>query len=43
MKLDYLKKTVLGKLVKITTDFNVRGDGEKEIKTVVGTVVSINK
>ena len=43
MKLDYLKKTVLGKLVKITADFNFRGDGEKEIKTVVGTVVSINK
>ena len=43
MKLDYLKKTVLGKLVKITADFNFRGDGEKEIKTVVGTVVGINK
>ena len=43
MKLDYLKKAVLGKLVKITTDFNFRGDGEKEIKTVVGTVVGINK
>ena len=43
MKLDYLKKAVLGKLVKITADFNFRGDGEKEIKTVVGTVVGINK
>ena len=43
MKLDYLKKTVLGKLVKITADFNFRGDGEQEIKTVVGTVVGINK
>ena len=43
MKLDYLKKAVLGKMVKITADFNFRGDGEKEIKTVVGTVVSINK
>ena len=43
MKLDYLKKAVLGKMVKITADFNFRGDGEKEIKTVVGTVVGINK
>lgn len=43
MKLDYLKKTVLGKLVKITADFNYRGFGEKEIKTVVGTVVDVNK
>ena len=43
MKLDSLKETVLGKLVKITADFNFRGVGEKEIKTVVGTVVDINK
>ena len=43
MKLDSLKETVLGKLVKITADFNYRGFGEKEIKTVVGTVVDINK
>ena len=43
MKLDCLKKAVLGKLVKITADFNFRGVGEKEIKTVVGTVVDINK
>ena len=43
MKLDCLKKAVLGKLVKITADFNYRGFGEKEIKTVVGTVVGINK
>ena len=43
MKLDYLKKAVLGKLVKITADFNFRAYGEKEIKTVVGTVVGINK
>ena len=43
MKLDSLKKAVLGKLVKITADFNYRGFGEKEIKTVVGTVVGINK
>ena len=43
MKLDYLKKTVLGKLVKITADFNFRGFGKKEINTVVGTVVAITK
>ena len=43
MKLDSLKEAVLGKLVKITADFNFRGVGEKEIKTVVGTVVDINK
>ena len=43
MKLDSLKEAVLGKLVKITADFNFRGGGEKEIKTVVGTVVDINK
>ena len=43
MKLDCFKKAVLGKLVKITADFNYRGFGEKEIKTVVGTVVGINK
>ena len=43
MKLDSLKETVLGKLVKITADFNYRGFGEKEIKTVVCTVVGINK
>ena len=43
MELDYLKKTFLGKLVKITADFNFRGFGKKEINTVVGTVVNINK
>ena len=43
MKLDCLKKAILGKLVKITADFNYRGFGEKEIKTVVGTVVAVNK
>ena len=43
MKLDSLKEALLGKLVKITADFNYRGFGEKEIKTVVGTVVDINK
>ena len=43
MKLDSLKETVLGKLVKITADFNYRGFGEKEIKTVVGSVVHIDK
>lgn len=43
MKIDCLKKAVLGKMVKITADFNYRGFGEKEIKTVVGTVVDINK
>ena len=43
MKLDYLKKAVLGKMVKITADFNFRGFGKKEINTVVGTVVNINK
>ena len=43
MKLDSLKEAVLGKMVKITADFNYRGDGEKEIKTVVATVVGINK
>ena len=43
MKLDSLKEAVLGKLVKITADFNYRGFGEKEIKTVVCTVVGINK
>ena len=43
MKLDSLKEAGLGKLVKITADFNYRGFGEKEIKTVVGTVVDINK
>ena len=43
MKLDSLKEAVLGKMVKITADFNYRGFGEKEIKTVVGTVVNINK
>lgn len=43
MKLDSLKESVLGKMVKITTDFNFRGVGRKEIKTVVGTVVDINK
>ena len=43
MKLDCLKKAILGKLVKITADFNFRGFGEKEIRTVVGTVVAVNK
>lgn len=43
MKLDSLKEALLGKLVKITADFNYRGFGEKEIKTVVGTVVAVNK
>ena len=43
MNLDCLKKAVLGKLVKITADFNFRGVGRKEINTFVGTVVSINK
>ena len=43
MKLDSLKEAVLGKMVKITADFNFRGVGRKEIKTVVGTVVDINK
>ena len=43
MNLNGLKKAVLGKMVKITADFNFRGVGEKEIKTVVGTVVDINK
>ena len=43
MKLDSLKEAVLGKMVKITADFNFRGFGEKEINTVVGTVVAINK
>ena len=43
LKLDSLKETVLGKMVKITADFNFRGVGRKEIKTVVGTVVDINK
>ena len=43
MKLDNLKEAVLGKMVKITADFNYRGFGEKEIKTVIGTVVNINK
>ena len=43
MKLDSLKEAVLGKLVKITADFNYRGFGEKEIKTVVGSVVHIDK
>lgn len=43
MKLDSLKESVLGKMVKITADFNFRGVGIKEIKTVVGTVVDINK
>ena len=43
MELDYLKKTFLGKLVKITADFNFRGFGKKEINTVVGTVVAIAK
>lgn len=43
MKLDNLKEAVLGKMVKITADFNFRGFGKKEINTVVGTVVAINK
>ena len=43
MKLDDLKNAVLGKMVKITADFNFRGFGEKEINTVVGTVVNITK
>ena len=43
MKLDSLKEAVLGKMVKITADFNFRGVGRKEINTVVGTVVAINK
>ena len=43
MKLDCLKKVILGKMVKITADFNFRGFGEKEIKTVVGTVVAVNE
>ena len=43
MKLDSLKESVLGKMVKITADFNFRGVGRKEINTVVGTVVDINK
>ena len=43
MKLGSLKEAVLGKMVKITADFNFRGFGEKEINTVVGTVVNINK
>ena len=43
MKLGSLKEAVLGKMVKITADFNFRGFGEKEIKTVVCTVVGINK
>ena len=43
MKLDTLKEAVLGKMVKITADFNFRGVGRKEINTVVGTVVDINK
>ena len=43
MKLDSLKEAVLGKMVKITADFNFRGFGRKEINTVVGTVVAINK
>ena len=43
MKLDSLKEAVLGKLVKITADFNFRGVGRKELNTVVGTVVDINK
>ena len=43
MKLDTLKEAVLGKMVKITADFNFRGVGKKEINTVVGTVVDINK
>ena len=43
MNLDCLKKAVLGKMVKITADFNFRGFGKEEINTVVGTVVDINK
>lgn len=43
MKLNSLKEAVLGKMVKITADFNFRGVGRKEINTVVGTVVDINK
>ena len=43
MKLDSLKESVLGKMVKITADFNFRGVGRKELNTVVGTVVNINK
>ena len=43
MKLDSLKEAVLGKMVKITADFNFRGFGRKEINTVVGTVVAITK
>lgn len=43
MKLDCLKEAVLGKMVKITADFNFRGVGRKQIKTVVGTVVDVNK
>ena len=43
MELDCLKKAILGKMVKITADFNFRGVGKKEINTVVGTVVNINK
>ena len=43
MKLGSLKEAVLGKMVKITADFNFRGFGRKEINTVVGTVVAINK
>ena len=43
MKLDSLKEAVLGKMVKITADFNFRDVGKKEINTVVGTVVAINK
>ena len=43
MKLDSLKEAVLGKMVKITADFNFRGFGKEEINTVVGTVVAINK
>ena len=43
MKLDSLKEAVLGKMVKITADFNFCGFGRKEINTVVGTVVAINK
>lgn len=43
MKLDSLKEAVLGKMVKITADFNFRGFGKKEINTVVGTVVAITK
>ena len=43
MKLDSLKEAVVGKMVKITADFNFRGVGRKELNTVVGTVVDINK